>query len=158
MGNGAVPFKFHGSTSVCKRYTATCISRVPWIYRDGCLNGTVPRFIGYHVRRQFFLWVLVLRGSSTFLYSKEDVTQGDPLSVFMYAIGTLPLIRLLRDPGWWTQLWYVDDASAGGTLPELRIWFNLLCSRGPSFGYHPESTKSFAVVNDQWKNEAADFW
>ena len=85
--------------------------------------------------------VLVLRGSSTFLYSKEGVTQGDPLSMFMYAIGTLPLIRLLRDPGRWTQLWYADDASAGGTLPELREWFNLLCSRGPAFGYHPEPTK-----------------
>ena len=88
-------------------------------------------------------------------YSKEGVTQGDPLSMFMYAIGTLPLIRLLCDPERWTQLWYADDASAGGTLPELRNWFNLLCSRGPSFGYHPEPTKSFVVVNDQWKNEAA---
>ena len=55
--------------------------------------------------------MLVLRGSSSFLYSKEGVTQGDPLSMFMYAIGTLPLIRLLRDPGWWTQLWYADDAN-----------------------------------------------
>ena len=48
--------------------------------------------------------MLVLRGSSTFLYSKEGVTQGDPLSMFMYAIGTLPLIRSLCDPGRWTQL------------------------------------------------------
>ena len=48
--------------------------------------------------------MVVLRGSSTFLYSKEDVTQGDPLSMFMYVIGTLPLIRSLRDPGRWTQL------------------------------------------------------
>ena len=33
--------------------------------------------------------VLVLRSSSDFLYSKEGVTQGDPLSMFMYAVGTL---------------------------------------------------------------------
>jgi len=39
----------------------------------------------------------------------------------MYTIGTLPLIRLICDPGRWTQLWYADDASASGTLPELRI-------------------------------------
>ena len=43
--------------------------------------------------------VLVLRGSSTYLFSKKGVTQGDPLSMFMYAIGTLPLIRSLNDPG-----------------------------------------------------------
>ena len=58
------------------------------------------------------------------MYSKEGVTQGDPLSMFMYAIGTLPLIRSLHDPGRWTQLWYADDASAGGTLSELRSWFD----------------------------------
>ena len=98
--------------------------------------------------------VLMLRGSSTFLYSKEGVTQGDPLSMFMYAVGTLPLIRSLHDPGRWTQLWYADDASAGGTLSELRNWFDLLCSRGPSFGYHPEPTKSFVVVNERWRSEA----
>ena len=74
--------------------------------------------------------------------------------MFMYAIGTLPLICLLRDPGRWTQLWYADDASAGGTLSELHNWFDLLCSRGPSFGYHPEPTKSFVVVNEQWRSEA----
>ena len=98
--------------------------------------------------------VLVLKGSSTFLYSKEGVTQGDPLSIFMYAIGTLPLIRSLHNPGHWTQLWYADDASAGGTLLELRDWFALLCSRGPAFGYFPEPTKSYVVVNKRWKNEA----
>ena len=51
--------------------------------------------------------------------------------MFMYVIGTLPLIHLLHDPGWQTQLWYADDASAGRTLPELHNWFNLLCTCGP---------------------------
>ena len=77
------------------------------------------------------------------------MTQGDPLSMFMYAIGTLPLIRFLNDPGHWTQLWYADDASASGALPELCNWFNQLCSYGPSFGYYPEPTKSFVVVSER---------
>ena len=93
--------------------------------------------------------MLVLRGSSTYLFSKEGVTQGDPLSMFMYAIGTLPLIHSLNDPGHWTQLWYADDASASGALPELRNWFNQLCSYGRSFGYYPETTKVLSSsVND----------
>ena len=33
--------------------------------------------------------------------------------MFMYAIGTLPLIHSLRDPSCWKQIWYADDASAG---------------------------------------------
>ena len=41
----------------------------------------------------------------------------------------------------------------GHYVCELRDWFNLLCSRGPAFGYFPEPTKSFLVVNEQWKNQ-----
>ena len=32
--------------------------------------------------------MLVLHGHSEFLFSKEAITQGDPLSMFIYAIGT----------------------------------------------------------------------
>ena len=39
-------------------------------------------------------------------------------------------------------------------MRELRNWFNVLCSRGPSFGYHPEPTKSFIVVDERWRSEA----
>ena len=40
-------------------------------------------------------------------------------------------------------------------MPELRNWFNQLCSYGPSFGYYPEPTKTFVIVNEQWKSDAA---
>ena len=72
--------------------------------------------------------MLIIRGTSECLFSKEGVTQGDPLSMFMYAIGTLPLIRSLHDPSCWTQIWYADDASAGGSLEDNHEWFSLLCS------------------------------
>ena len=39
--------------------------------------------------------MLVVRGASECLYNKQGVTQGDPLSVFMYSVGTSPLIRSL---------------------------------------------------------------
>ena len=74
--------------------------------------------------------VLVMRGMSDFILSKEGVTQGDPLSMYVYAIGTLPLIQILRSPQSLIQLWYADDASAGGLLRDLREWFLLLCSHG----------------------------
>ena len=47
------------------------------------------------------------------------------------------------------QLWYTDEASAGGTLPELCTvcnWYDLFCSHDPSFGYHPEPIKSCVVL------------
>ena len=33
---------------------------------------------------------------------------------------------------------------------KLHNWFN---SRGSSFGYYPEPTKSFVVVNEWWRSE-----
>jgi len=96
----------------------------------------------------------VLKGSATLLHSKEGVTQGDPLFMFMYGVGTLPLIWSLHNPTCWMQLWYADDASAGGSLLDLRDWFSLLCSRGPAFGYFPEPTKSFVVVSERFRGEA----
>ena len=48
--------------------------------------------------------VLALQGSIDFLYSKEGVTHGDPLSLFMNVIGTVPLICSLCDSALWTQI------------------------------------------------------
>ena len=47
--------------------------------------------------------MLVVRGSSECLQCKDGVTQGDPLSTFMYAIDTLPLICSLHNSSRWTQ-------------------------------------------------------
>ena len=86
------------------------------------------------------------------------VTQGDPLSMYVYAIGTLPLIQILRSPQSLTQLWYTDDASAGGLLRDLREWFLLLCSHGPKFGYFPEPSKCFIVVAPSQQSLANDIF
>ena len=47
---------------------------------------------------------------SNHLLSKEGVTQGDPLSMMLYAVAVLPLIHSLKAPGNWTQNWYTDDS------------------------------------------------
>ena len=60
---------------------------------------------------------------SDYIFSKGGITQGDPLSMCVYPIGTLPLIQSLHSPQSWNQLWYVDDASAGGLLSDLCNWF-----------------------------------
>ena len=98
--------------------------------------------------------VLVLWGSSDFLSSKEGITQGDPLSMFMYAIGTLPLVHSLRNPAQLTQIWYADYASVCGHLENVYEWFSQLRSRGPDFGYFPEPSKSFLLVSDKHRSVA----
>jgi len=47
---------------------------------------------------------LFVQGSDQVLLSKEGVTQGDPLSMMMYAVAVLPLIRSLEDSPMDTEL------------------------------------------------------
>jgi len=93
---------------------------------------------------------LVIRGSNgtgVFLFSKEGSTQGDPLSMIVYGIGTLPLVRQLKQefPAV-EQTWYADDGGAGGRFDSIRKQFTRLQEIGPNFGYFPEPTKSMLII------------
>lgn len=59
--------------------------------------------------------------SNEYLYSKEGVTQGDPLS----------LINDIQHPAVGRDVWYADDASACAPLQDLKVWFSKLLSIGP---------------------------
>ena len=96
----------------------------------------------------------VLRGTDNFLVSSEDVTQGDPLSMFLCAVGTLPLIHLLKSPKQWVKIWYADDASACGEFSALLDWFKLLLHHRPSYGYYPNPSKCCLVVDHKSVSEA----
>ena len=75
------------------------------------------------------------------LSSQEGTTQGDPLTMCMYAIGILPLICSLQSSGT-KQVWYADDATGGGTLEVVKIWWDHLISSGQAYGYHLNAAKS----------------
>ncbi|KAF6200183.1 hypothetical protein GE061_006484 [Apolygus lucorum] len=98
---------------------------------------------------------LVFRGSENKLYSREGVTQGDPLAMLLYGISTLPLIEKLQDPRM-TQCWYADDSSAQGHFGDLRSWWDKLLALGPDHGYFPQGPKSFLVVHPDDIEEAKE--
>ena len=52
-------------------------------------------------------------GSPDFILSKEGVTQGDPLSMMMYSVSFLSLIRSLIHHNKWNQNWYADSSCIG---------------------------------------------
>ena len=97
-----------------------------------------------------------MKGTSTILYSREGVTQGDPLSMLVYAIGIIPLIRTLKNPQDGIQILYADDASACAPLIALKDWFGKLIKKGPSYDYFPEPKKIFIVVSDPYLCEARE--
>ena len=84
---------------------------------------------------------IILYRESTDLYntllSQDGTTQGDPLAMPFYALATRPLIDLLStDTPELRQVWYADDATAGGTLIDVKKWWDNLSTIGPAFGYY----------------------
>ena len=81
------------------------------------------------------------------MHIKEGMTQGDPLAMITYGIGLLPLIRELRGAHpRVTQLWYADDAGAGGKFSHILEHLRDLQERGPERGYYPDPTISILAV------------
>ena len=103
---------------------------------------------------------LVLRKCNENLYSMGGVTQGDPLSMhmFLYSVGTLPLIQSLKGVGSYAQIWNADDASACGSLSDLHHLFELLLSKGPDFGYVVNPVKRCLVVHDSDRCDAEELF
>ena len=101
--------------------------------------------------------LLVVADGKSIVFSREGVTQGDPLSMFLYAVGTLPLIRKLNSSEV-TQVWYADDASATGMLNDLKSWFEQLVDCGPSYGYFPEPAKSYLIVDERYGCAATELF
>ena len=85
----------------------------------------------------------------TYIMSEEGATQGDPLAMPKYAVGTRPIIDSLKENAPDTaQAWFADDASACGLLEKLWIWWEHLNKIGPSYGYFPKPSKTFIVVKN----------
>ena len=78
--------------------------------------------------------------------STEGTTQGDPLSMSIYGIAILPLIKKLNSVC--KQLWFADDASAGGKVDCLKEWWLKLREIGPAYGYNPNPSKSWLLVKE----------
>ena len=80
------------------------------------------------------------------LLSRERVTQGDPLSMVLYALCMVPLAKLLREevPNL-VKPWYADDCCLSGTAAKVARALALLEELGPKRGFHPEPEKSNAI-------------
>jgi hypothetical protein len=88
--------------------------------------------------------------------SCEGTTQGDPLSMPLYALAITPLIRRLQGEA--KQIWYADDAQATGSLHDLRRWWDKLVSLGPKFGYFANPSKTILVVKPEKLSQANEIF
>ena len=92
------------------------------------------------------------------LFSSEGTTQRDPLAMAMYSIGVTPLINTLQGRQL-CQVWFVDDATAGGSINGLYDWWCALKSKEPSYGYFVNAAKTWLIVKPEYLDLANEvFW
>ena len=87
--------------------------------------------------------------------SRGNYIQGDSLAMAMYTVAITPLIKILEDDET-KQVWFADDATAGGGLTDLKKWWDLIVKRGPAYGYCPNPTKTCLVVKDEYAARAEE--
>ena len=121
-----------GLLMVDARNTFNSINRSSLLWNVRILWPRASRFIFNTYRGHS---PLIVNGSQEILFSCEGVIQGDPLSMFVYAVGTVLLIKTLDELiPILTQIWYADDASVTCELSDIRLWFDHLLSHGPRCG------------------------
>ena len=97
--------------------------------------------------------------SGEVIESMEGTTQGDPLSMAIYALATLPLIvRAQESITAAIQSWFADDAGAARRLWCLFSWCTKLAAEGPQFGYNVNPPKTWLVVRDEHLQAAHDLF
>ena len=85
-------------------------------------------------------------------------TQGNPLILIVFGIGTLTLIKNLK----WeipdiTKPWYADNAGALRTFTKIERYFNFLTHQGPGRGYYPKLSKSVLIVHPDNLQDKKEF-
>ena len=132
-------------------------TRMVWTIRHTWPSGARSVFNCY--RHWAVLVVRAGNGVASFLFSKEGVTQGDPLSMVAYGLSLLPLIRQLKDefPDVF-QPWYANDAGGGEQFAQIRSYFLRLVELGPKYGYFPEPSKSILAVREHSKEAAKTYF
>ena len=95
-------------------------------------------------------------GGETIL-SREGTTQGDPLSMAVYALATLPLIDKAKQADL-VQTWFADDACAGASLTNLYAWWSVLREDGPMYGYFVNPPKTWLLVKEGHVSRAKELF
>ena len=91
------------------------------------------------------------------IFSREGTTQGDPLSMAVYALSTLPLISKISQPNL-TQTWFADDAGGGASLQVLHQWWTALSEVGHKIQVLRQPAKTWLLVKEQFKGSAQELF
>ena len=122
------------------------LNRKVLLHNIGIICPSIATFVRncYTVPTRLF----VIGGTE--IRSNEGTTQGDPLGMAIYAIGTTPMLRILADcTDEEREAVFADDITAAGRINGLRKVWNELLTIGPPFGYFPKPSKSWLIVKTE---------
>ena len=86
--------------------------------------------------------------------SSKGTTQGDPTSMSIYAIAIIPLVLRIMEimstspDNTSKMVAYADNFAAGGTVKDLKYWWETLCELGLRFGCYLEASKTWLIVKN----------
>ena len=89
------------------------------------------------------------------ILSQEGTTQGDPASMFVYGLGLVPLIIALSVEEV-RQSAFADDLAGGGTIRQLRKWWDQIIFLGKFVGYTAKPSKSWLIVKAEYYTFAVE--
>ena len=90
------------------------------------------------------------------IQSQEGTTQGDPLAMQFYALGTNPILQYLRmSVPEVQQVWLADDATGAGKLDKLKLWWDKIIHEGEKLGYFVNETKSWLILKKPEDDDVA---
>ena len=71
----------------------------------------------------------------------------------MYTIAITPLIDQLNN-GESKQVWYADNATAGGGISHLKAWWDKISTISPDYGYYSKASKTWLIIKETKLEEA----
>ena len=75
----------------------------------------------------------------------------------MFAVATIPLIKPPRNVDV-HQVWYAEDATSGGSLENVRKWWEELNHLGPGFGYSSNPVKTVLLTKQEFLPKAKEIF
>ena len=88
--------------------------------------------------------------------SAEGTTQGDPLSMSLYATSLQPLIRRLLVSSAAKQCWFAGDVTRCVSLQDMTKWWDELSESGPPLGYFPNAKKCWSIIKPERQQAARE--
>ena len=75
--------------------------------------------------------------------SVEGTTQGDPISMPLYAVTITPLLQIINVAHEVRNVAFADDLSCADRLVQLRLWWDNIVTHSSPLGYYPRADKSW---------------